>query len=122
MAEIDQTGNTGFDICWARGDEDPKTFTLTDSSGTAIDISSWTLQMAVSSDINPEDTTNQIFSVAGVFVTDGVDGQVTFTPPTGSLDNVSAPGVAYYDISRLTPSKKTLIKGRVVLVMDVGKE
>lgn len=121
MANIDQTANESFNLCWGRGDDDSKTFTVRDSAGAAVDISGWTLSMAVNTDLDPSDTTNEIFSVAGVFVTDGEDGKISFTPPANSLDNVAAPGVAYYDINRLTPSKKTLVKGLVTFIMDIDK-
>jgi hypothetical protein len=121
MAAIDQTKNEAFDICWARGDNDPKTFTLRDAAGNPLNISTWTLSMAVNTDKDPTNTTNQIFQVAGVFVTDGTDGQVSFTPPALSLDNVVAPGQAFYDINRVTPSVKTLVKGKVIFIMDIDK-
>jgi hypothetical protein len=121
MAAIDQTKADAFTLCWGRGDDDPKTFTIKDSAGAALNISTWTLSMAVNTELNPANTTNEIFSVAGVFVTDGTDGQVSFTPPANSLDAVEAPGQAFYDINRITPSKKTLVKGKVEFVMDVDK-
>lgn len=121
MAAIDQTKNEAFDLCWARGDNDPKTFTIKDANGAPLDISPWTLSMAVNLDRDPADTVNQIFQVAGIFVTDGTDGQVSFTPPPASLDGVTAPGTAFYDVNRLTPNKKTLVKGRVVFIQDVDK-
>ncbi len=121
MADIDQTANPAFTVCWARGDTDPKTFTINDGAGSAVDISTWTLRMAVNTDINPVDTSTEVFDVLGVFLTDGTDGKIVFTPPAASLDNVAAPGVAYYDISRIDPSKKTLVKGLVEFVQDIGK-
>lgn len=121
MAAIDKTADTDFDICWARGDGDPRTFTIQDSVGAAINISTWTLSLAVNTDKNPSDTVNEIFRVAGVFVTDGTDGKISFTPVVGSLDAVVAPGTAYYDVQRITPSKKTLIKGKVSFIMDIDK-
>lgn len=121
MAAIDQTGNKDFILCWARGDNDEKAFTIKDSAGVAIDISTWTLSMAVNTEKDPADVTNEIFKVAGAFVTDGTDGQIGFTPPAMSLDAVAAPGKAFYDINRVTPSKKTLVKGTVTFVMDVDK-
>ena len=121
MAEIDQTKEEAVYICWARGDDDPKTFTIRDSTGAAIDISSWTLSMAVNTDKDPANTTNEIFRVSGVFVTDGTDGKISFTPPAASLDSVTAPGSAFYDVQRITPSKKTLIKSKVLFVMDIDK-
>ena len=120
MAGIDQTADSTYTICWARGDDDPRDFTLSDANGP-IDISTWTMSMAVNTDKNPTNTTNEIFSVVGTFVTDGTDGQIRFTPPANTLDNVTAPGKAFYDINRLTPSKKTILKGTVEFVMDVDK-
>lgn len=121
MAAIDQTKAEVFEICWARGDDDPKTFIIRDAAGVAIDISSWTLSMAVNTEKDPADTVNEIFVVAGAFVTDGTDGQISFTPPANSLDAVTAPGKAFYDINRITPSKKTLVKGTVLFIMDIDK-
>jgi hypothetical protein len=121
MAAIDQTKEEAFDICWARGDDDPKTFTIRDAAGNPIAISTWTLSMAVNTDRDPADTANEIFRVAGVFVTDGTDGQVSFAPPASSLDAVTAPGTAFYDVQRITPSKKTLVKGKVKFVQDIDK-
>lgn len=121
MAAIDKTKDRTFDLCWARGDDDPKIVTIVDSDGEAINVSTWTLSMAVNTERDPSGTANEIFQAAGVFVTDGTDGQVSFTPPANSLDGVAAPSVVYYDINRVTPSKKTLVKGRVRIVMDVDK-
>jgi len=121
MAAIDQTKTEAFDLCWARGDDDPKTFTIKDAAGVAIDISGWTLSMAVNTVKDPPDITTEIFQVAGVFVTDGTDGQISFTPPATSLDAVTAPGSAFYDVNRVTPSKKTLVKGKVLFIMDIDK-
>jgi hypothetical protein len=121
MPAIDQTKDSSFELCWARGDDDPKTFTIKDGSGDPIDISAWTLSMAVNTLKDPPDTATEIFRVAGIFVTDGTDGQISFTPVAASLDAVTAPGSAFYDIQRITPSKKTLVKGKVVFVQDIDK-
>ncbi len=121
MAAIDKTKVPEFDLCWARGDNDPKAFTIKDSAEVVIDISTWTLSMAVNVDKDPANTVNEVFNVVGSFVTDGTDGQIAFTPPGGSLDGVVAPGVAFYDVNRITPSKKTLVKGKVRFIMDVDK-
>ena len=121
MASIDQTANEAYDICWARGDDDPKTFTLKDSAGVPIDISLWAMALAVNTELDPPDITTEVFRVAGVFVTDGTNGEISFTPPPTSLDAVEAPSEAYYDLNRLTPSKKTLIKAKVKFVMDIDK-
>ena len=124
-ALIDQTKTEAFNLCWARGDDDPRTFTIKDAAGVVIDISTWTLSMAVNSDKDPLDTVNEIFSVAGVLVDEGsgagVTGKVSFTPPANTLDNVSAGEVAFYDVNRITPSIKTMVKGSVKFLMDVDK-
>ena len=121
MTAIDQTKNKAFDISWARGDNDPKIFILKNKTGVVIDISGQTFSMAVNTLENPSDVNAEIFKVAGIFVTDGADGQIEFTPPPASLDSVKAPGIAFYDVNRVTPSKKTLAKGRVLFVQDVDK-
>ena len=121
MAAIDQTKTAAFDLCWARGDNDSRTFTIKDSLGVVVDISGWTLSMAVNTLKDPPDATTEIFQVAGVFVTDGTDGQISFTPPANSLDAVTANQKAFYDVQRLTPSIKTLVKGSVTFIMDVDK-
>lgn len=120
MSQIDQTGNEAFTICWARGDNDARTFTITDGSGNPIDISTWTLQLTVSTERNPDDASEQIFAATGVPVTDGSDGQVSFQPAAGALDSVN-PGTAFYDIARTAPDVKTLIKGKVEFIQDIGK-
>lgn len=125
MAAIDQTKNESFDLCWARGDNDPRTFTLKDAAGVVIDISTQTFSMAVNLDKDPADTVNEVFNVAGILVDEGsgagVTGKVSFTPPANSLDNVTAPGQAFYDVNRITPSIKTLVKAKVLFIMDVDK-
>ena len=125
MAAIDQTKNDTFDLCWARGDNDPRTFTIKTPSGAVIDISTWTLSMAVNTLKDPLDTATEIFVVAGVLVDEGsgagVTGKVSFTPPPTTLDGVGAGDKAFYDVNRITPSIKTLVKGGVLFIMDVDK-
>ncbi len=121
MAAIDQTENSALDICWARGDDNPQVFTIKDDAGVVVDISAETFSMAVNTEVDPSDTVNEIFNVAGIFVTDGTDGKVSFTPPANSLDSVTAPSEAFYDVSRVTPNKRTLVKGLVLFFMDIDK-
>lgn len=121
MSCIDQIDAEAFDVCWARGDNDPKVFVMKDSAGAVIDISGWTMSMAVNTERNPADTTNEIFRVGGAFVTDGTNGEISFTPPANSLDDVEAPSIAYYDVQRVSPSIKTVVKGKVNFIMDIDK-
>lgn len=117
---VDKTSDSTYDICWARGDNDPKTFTISDANGP-VNVSTWTFSFALNTDLNPTDTSNQIFITTPTFLTDGTDGKIVVTPPANSLDAVTAPGQAYYDLNRLTPSKKLLIKGKAVFIMDIDK-
>jgi hypothetical protein len=116
-----------FLLCWARGDDDPRTITVKSAAGVVIDISTWTLSMAVNTDKDPTVAApgTVIFQVAGVLVDEGsgagVTGKVSFTPPAASLDNVTAGQKAFYDIQRITPSRKTLVKGNVTFLMDIDK-
>ena len=121
MSEIDRTEDEAFDLCWARGDNDPKTFTIKNSAGAAVDISTWTMGFAVNTEKDPADTATEVFNAVGAFLTDGTDGKIVFTPPGGSLDNVEAPSEAFYDVNRVTPSKKTILKAKVKFVMDIDK-
>ena len=121
MASIDQTKTITKEICWGRGDTDPKSFIIQDEDGAIINISTWALKLTVNSERNPDDATNEQFSLVGVFVTDGADGQIAFTPGIGDT-NIS-PSKYYYDIERTIGglSVRTLIKGIARIIQDITK-
>lgn len=126
MAAIDQTKNSEKDICWARGDTDARVFTIQDSSGNALDISSSTFRMVVNTDRDPTvaNPGTELFDVAGTFVTDGTDGQIQFAPtPASWADALTLPTNVFYDIEETNGGGAiaTLIKGRVRIEQDIAK-
>lgn len=122
MAGIDQTNESIKEICWARGDFDPKVFTLTDSSGSALDISTSTFILSVDSRKDPDDVTTQQFTIMGTFVTDGTDGKIQFEPADTNETDIP-PGKYFYDIQEtlVGGQKRTLIKGVCRIIQDITK-
>jgi len=122
MAKIDQTANDAKTICWARGDFDPKVFTIVDASGNALDISGSTFILSVDSLKNPTDTMTQQFTATGTFVTDGPDGKGQFQPADASETDI-APDRYFYDIQETlgTGQKRTLIKAAALIIQDITK-
>jgi len=127
MAAIDQTGNVDKEVCWARGDTKPRVFTIKDSAGVALDISGSTFKMTVNTDKDPSVATpgTVLFTVAGTFVTDGLDGQIQFAPDVATwADGLpSLPTTVFYDIEETdgVAAIDTLIKGKVKIIQDVSK-
>ena len=87
----------------------------------AQNVSTSTFALTVNSEKDPADATNQQFTVAGSFVTNGFDGQVQFEPTTTDTD--IAPGKYFYDIQETTAGgqKDTLIKGVCRIIQDITK-
>lgn len=129
MAAIDQTKNTAKDICWARGDTKARVFTIKDSAGAVIDISSSTFRMVVNTLKDPTVATpgTVLFTAVGAFVTDGTDGQIQFAPtPASWADALSVSGLptsVFYDIEETDGGGAidTLIKGKVLVLQDIAK-
>ncbi len=121
MVEIVQINNAAKTICWARGDTDPKSFLITGGGGVAEDISGWAFILTVNSQKDPTDISAQLFSITGVFQTDGTDGLVVFTPAIDDTD--IDPRTYYYDIERRISGAniKTLVKATVLIVQDISK-
>lgn len=121
MSKIDQSTDSTKDVRWGRGDSDPKTFLIKSSLGVVQDISSWTFKLTVNSERDPTDQVNEQFSLTGVFVTDGTDGLIAFTPTFSNTD--ITPGKLFYDIERRIGgvSIKTLIKAACFIVQDLTK-
>ena len=102
-----------------RGDTRAIVFTISDSTG-AINIASWTnFLLTVDPERYPANADNNVFQVAGTFVTDGSDGQIAFIPP-GTTD----PGTYYYDAQCTDPAggKVTFAEGRYKLRQDITKD
>ena len=125
MASIDQTQNEAFDICWGRGDNDPKGFTIKDSAGAAIDVTAFSFTMTVNDAKNPEPVGPPIvgveqFTIVGVIV-NGPAGQISFSPLTSETDIPA--GTYFYDIEQTDASSKikTLVKGKLKIIQDISK-
>lgn len=84
------------DIDYKRGDTEPITITIKDSSGSAVDITGWTLLFTVDQDKAPTNEDNQQFQLTGV-LTDAANGIVSFEP---SASNTDLLGTYYYEIQR----------------------
>lgn len=106
------------DITVKRGDTRRHIFTINDN-GSPVDISAWTLfSLAVNSERNPTDTSNEIGTITGALITDGTDGRVGFTPtglwPVGNY---------YYDAQALDANgeKITFVEGKYTIEQDRNK-
>lgn len=105
-----------------RGDTKAHVFTVTDSDGIAVDISSWTnFLLTVNSDFDPANTDNELLQMTGAFQTDGTDGKVEFSPSLGDSDQT--PGSYWYDVQGTDASSKivTLAKNKYTFHQDIGK-
>lgn len=110
---------TTIDICRIRGDTFPFVLTLKDSSGAAINITGNTFLLTVDPSESPPDALNNLFQNTGV-VTDGPNGEVTFTLLTAEADQT--PSDYFYDIQMTSgASIRTVAKGGWQVVQDVTK-
>ncbi len=118
MAEIDQTGNTEKDICWARGDSAARGFIIQDSDGVAENIAGRTYRLTVNTEKNPAPGT-ELFTVVGV-ITDAGAGKVGFAPT--AVDTDQTPGKYFYDVEETVGGLiDTRIKGRCEILQDISK-
>lgn len=122
---IDQTQNDDFEICWGRGDNDPKGFTIKDSDGAAIDVTSFSFKMTVNTAKDPDPVGPPVvgveqFTIVGVIVS-GPDGQISFSPLT--TDTEIPATVYFYDIEQTDAASKikTLVKGKLKIIQDISK-
>lgn len=110
---------TTIDIEKTRGDTRRHTFIIKDDGGVIVDISAWTLfVMAVTSDKDPTDGTTLQEAMTGVFITDGTDGRIGFTP-AGTLPVAKH----YYDAQAIDANseKVTFAEGEYKVTQDRGK-
>jgi hypothetical protein len=107
------------DFSRKRGDTFSLSFTVQDSSGTAIDITGASFKLTINQDAQPEDTTNQLAQLIGVIV-DAANGIVRFDPDATSVGTV---GVFFYDVEMTDSGGKvrTLTDGTWTIVQDITK-
>lgn len=110
------------DICVARGDSPVMTFQITDpSDGSVVDITGFTFVLTVDPEPFPADAVNNLFQVTAGPIVGGTTGQVQMQPTTV---NTNQPASAYfYDLqmTTLTPSIRTILRGQFQIQQDVTK-
>lgn len=113
-------GPVEIDVEYTRGDSVPIAFVLTDDTGTAVDITSWSFVMTVDPDSEPPDNTTLVMQVSGT-ITDAVNGAFEFAPTTVESD--FEPDQYYYDIQATDAGgdKDTIVKGKFTLLQDITK-
>lgn len=112
-----------IDIAYKRGDSKPLIFVLKDSSGNAVDISSYTAPvLSVHNDAAPTGIMTEQFKVTGTFPGGGTDGKVSFVPLVTETD--LTPEVYFYDAQILDAggNKITFVEGSFTISQDRAKD
>ena len=111
---------TSIDITRKRGDNFPFQFTLTDDTGTAIDITGFTFRMVVDPSPSPSDALANIFDLAGV-ITDALNGVFEIRPTIGDMD--ITPGVYFYEVQMIDAGSnvRTIVAGGFNVEQDIVK-
>ena len=114
------TNPMDLDITRARGDTFPFIFTLKDTAGTVIDITSATFLLTVDVLEDPPDDSNKVFQMTGSIVV-AVDGTVKFTLTTEQADQV--PLEYFYDVQMTDAASaiRTIAKGSWTVTQDITK-
>ena len=109
-----------IDICISRGDTVPWTFTIKDSSGTAVDITGFSFLLTVDPSDEPADALSNLFQLTGT-ITDAVNGVVQFQMSAGQADQT--PAVYYYDLQMTDglAAIRTVAKGEFEFKQDITK-
>ncbi len=111
---------TLVNITRKRGDTRRIIFVVSDALGNLVDISLWTnFLLTVDPSKVPTDDTANVMQLTGVFITDGTDSKIGFTP-TGA----TAIGSYYYDVQALDANgeKITISEGKYKLKQDITKD
>ena len=103
-----------------RGDTAPDRFTVTDTDGTALNVTGYSFIMTIDERLNPPDETTQIAQITGDLVTPS-SGIIEFAPTSGDADQ--EPGTYYYDIQMTDGDGKltTLAKDEYIFTQDITK-
>ncbi len=113
------------DVCLRRGDSpviriQVKSRNSDGTAGTVIDVTGYSFRLTVDPSPEPEDDTNNLFSLTGV-ITDAASGEVEFQPSVSqTAANV---GEFFYDIQMVTttPSVRTVLWGTFEITQDISK-
>jgi hypothetical protein len=104
-----------------RGDTLADRFTVTDSSGAAVNIAGWTFALTLNTEKEPVDATNELVQLEGT-ITNAAAGEVEF--PWTTVEADQTPGTYYYDIQYITDTgeKYTPEKGTYKFTQDINKD
>lgn len=108
-----------LDICRKRGD----TFTFTivfNEGGSPKDFTGYTFKLAVNTEKNPDDATNQVF--LNTTATGDASGNVNITLSGSESDQL--PKQYYYDLEGTDTGSgqiRTLATGKWIVVQDIAK-
>ena len=110
---------TSLTIERIRGDTFPFVFTLSDSSGNPIDITSFTFLLTVDPSEDPPNADNNLFVLTGSII-DAVNGKVEFAPSAVQADNI---GEYFFDVQMTDASSaiRTIVKGPWTFTQDITK-
>ncbi len=103
-----------------RGDTAADVFTLTDSAGAALDITSFSFLLTVGSLEDPPDANSQLYQLTGTIL-DALNGVVEFVPSAANADQ--DPETYFYDVQMTDAAAriKTIEKGEYIYEQDITK-
>lgn len=102
-----------------RGDTFADEIAVTDSAGTAINLTGYTFAMTIDPSPSPVDASGNIYSVSGT-ITDAASGLVEFAPSAVQTDIV---GQYFYDIQMTDAAGRlrTIQSGTYNFTQDITK-
>lgn len=105
-----------------RGDSYGDEFTISSTTtGAIVDITGYTFLMTVDPSADPEDSTTNLFQVAGN-ITSALFGKVEFAPTAEQTD---LPAATYYHDVQMTDGsgrKRTIAFGKYTITQDITKD
>lgn len=110
-----------INLRYSQGNTIPFGFTLKDSSGAAIDVSTgYSWRLAISKEPDPEDAAGQLFELIGALTSGGADGKFQFAP-TAAQSN-QTPAVYYYGVRQVGPTGvHDIVKGSFRFLASIVK-
>lgn len=111
-----------YELTKFRGDTKPIAFKLwsDQAAGIALNITDYTFKLTVDPEEEPEDATNNLFSLDGQ-ITEATDGEFQFEPTALNMDQT--PGEYYYDLQIIDASGyiETQFVKKFIIKQDITK-
>lgn len=103
-----------------RGDTYADEITVTDSTGSAINITGYTFTMTLDPSKAPLDATANLYSITGTIL-NATAGRVEFAPTPLQADQT--PGTYYYDVQMVDGAgrKRTIALDKYIYTQDISK-